>query len=532
MNYVQGTGKSRGIRTAFVLAVIALAVAGTASPAQAQVQESVLYSFPSGTNCETSPCEPGSPAGLVAQGRDGNLYGYSHTGGTNKKCTPASGCGTIYETSTAPGNTPTVIWSFASRDECQLGLTLGTDGYFYGACQIGGQYGDGYVFQFIPNGTGPGTLNTLYSFCSLSNCSDGANPSSRPIEGRDGNFYGTTLIGGTESGSGYGTVYHITSTGTLSTLYSFTDDPNLSYPYGPMYLGSNGNLYGTTQAGTDDDPPFLSCPPSCGAIYEITTAGELTVLYTFTGQPSDGATPTRGVIQGTDGNFYGSTVQGGADNVGTLFKLTPGRGVRISPSPLPPFDYSFTGTSGVYAYGIPRGLAQASNGNFYLDGSGCADGSGSGCNDYGSVFEITPQGKFSYPDAYSFSGPPNDGASPESTLSHTSGTLYGVTEEGGTDNDGALYSLNFNAPQFCRPQILAGQVGATTEILGQGFNSSSVVKFGGVPATEVGVDDCQSGQSNCTFIAVTIPTGAKTGQVTVTTGSTTLYSLQTFYVLP
>jgi uncharacterized repeat protein (TIGR03803 family) len=289
-----------------------------------------------------------------------------------------------------------------------------------------------------------------------------------------------------------------------------------------LFLGSNGNLYGTTQGGISD--PGVSdpvCPPNCGAVYEITTAGNLTPLHIFGGSPSDGATPTRGVIQSREGLVYGTTIQGGEDNFGTIFRMTGTGDTTLVP--LPPFDYSFSS----WANGIPRGMVQASNGNFYITGSGCGDGPPA-CNDYGSIFEITPEGTFSI--AYPFGGPPNDGASPESTLSHTSGILYGVTEKGGNvDNDGTLYSLNFEAPQFCRPQILAGGQLSPTEILGQGFSgeqgSSSVVAFGGVQATSITV-------TGTTFITATIPAGAKTGLVTVTTGSTTLSSLQTFYVLP
>jgi uncharacterized repeat protein (TIGR03803 family) len=478
MNYVQATGESLGgVCAALLLALMALAVAGTAIPAQAQY--SALYDF-------TGPPSASEGAGTVAQGRDGNLYGASHTGGQYNN-------GTIYEMSPS-GGPPTVLYSFSTRDDCGLGLTLGTDGNFYGACAQGGTSGVGYVFQVTPPPSV--TFSVLYSFCSQPHCNDGATPSSRPIEAADGNYYGTTFTGGAND---RGTVYQITPTGT-NVLYSFSEG-NVSYPYGPLLLGSNGNLYGTTEAGTALLPP----PPNFGAVYEITTAGELTVLHIFAGGPSDGATPTRGVIQGSDGNFYGTTIQGGIRNVGTIFKMTPAGKVTLL--------HSFA----TEVYGYPRGLAQASNGNFYGDANDCT----SECKDKGSLFEITPKGKFSI--THKFEGP--DGAHPDSALSNTNGILYGVTEVGGTHNDGVFYDSQVSeAPEFCRPQVILGQENTQTEILGQGFKSSSVVKFGGVTATFV--------LTGTTFITATVPVGALTGPLTVKTGSTRLTSRQPFYVLP
>ncbi len=503
MNYVQGSGKSLGVGTALFLVMIALAVAGGAIPAQAQ-NYSILYDFTG------APSDAGAPAGLVAQGVDGNLYGYSTSGGQY-------GNGTIYQMSPS-GGPPNVLYSFPTDDECGLGLTLGTDGNFYGACAGGGSNGSGYVFQFTLGATQP---VVLYNFCkSGPPCSDGNAPSSRPIEGTPGNFYGTTLTGGANK---TGTVYQITSTGAFTSLYSFPNDPNVSYPDGPLLLASDGNLYGTTQASTSDYP---SCPPCGGAVYEISTDGKFfNVLHTFTGTPSDGATPTRGVIQGTDGDLYGTTVYGGFSqglNYGTIFQLTltPTGEVKTFTIPRPAFDdFSFTTSD----YGHPRGLDQSSTGNFYGDANGCSIKKG--CYDNGSLFEITPAGTFSW--AHEFGGPPNDGADPDSTLSHTNGTLYGVTRGGGTDDLGVFYSLNFNAPEFCRPQITFGHQGDPIGILGQNFSSSSVVKFGGTQAEIV----TQTG----TFITAKIPAGAKTGLVEVTTpgfNQPALYSLQAFRVLP
>ncbi len=537
MNYVRGKGKSLG--TALVLAMIALAVTGSAVTAQAQVYK-VFYPF------EQSATEPGSPSGVVAQGIDGNLYGYSDYGGSNSSCQVKKGCGTIYRITPCQNCTPAapiVLYSFASYDNCGWGLTLGSDNNFYGACQTGGA-GYGYVYQFIPNGTDPGTFTPIYTFCQNGPpCSDGAITTARPIEGRDGNYYLNTIAGGNPNctnviaANGCGTVFQLIYTAEQgvqwpgNVLYAFSPDDNLVNPSGVLTVGSDGNLYGTTQGATFTQRILPSCPPNCGTVYEISTAGELTVLHTFQGQDyDDGATPTHGVIQGTDGNFYGTTAQGGANGLGFVYKMTPNGELKGLPAipPLPPssFDYSFTTTDA--EYGLPRALAQGSDGNIYGDARDCSQSGQDSCQyylGYGGVFEITPKGKFG-PWVVGFDG--SNGQNPDSKVSHTSGVIYGVTGLGGEFNNGVMYSITLNdveQPQFCHPQILAGQAGGTIGILGQGFVSgSSVVEFGGVPAAITSITS--------TYITATIPPGALTGLVTVTTGSTTLNSLQTFYVLP
>ena len=239
------------------------------------------------------------------------------------------------------------------------------------------------------------------------------------------------------------------------------------------------------------------------------------------------------MIQGTDGNFYGTTVQGGANGLGFVYKMT-GNGRGEAPPIIPPslFDYSFTTTDA--GYGVPRALVQASDRNFYGDARDCTILGEYGCEYYGGLFEITQAGG---PSGFSWihgfegqNGQPPDGDNPDSKVSHTSGVIYGVTGQGGNHNDGVIYSITLKdveQPEFCRPQILAGQAGGTPiGILGQGFGSSSVVTFGGVKATGVTVN------ATGTFLTATIPAGAQTGLVEVTTGTTTLTSLQTFHVLP
>ena len=139
----------------------------------------------------------------------------------------------------------------------------------------------------------------------------------------DGNFYGTAVdLNGEESG----TIFQFTPGGALTTLYTFKSGIGPAYgPFGPLIQGTDGNFYGTTAGGFGS-----SCPGDCGTVFKITPAGTLTTLYTFDG--TGGIGPNGGLVQGTDGNFYGTTALGGAlgcgpsdpqGDCGTIFKNHP-----------------------------------------------------------------------------------------------------------------------------------------------------------------------------------------------------------------
>jgi uncharacterized repeat protein (TIGR03803 family) len=215
----------------FILTLLALATVAATTVAHAQTF-SVLYNF--GTNAG----DPQSPyfSGIIAQGRDGNIDITAPTGG-------AQGYGAAFRIT--PGGTLTMPYSFDETDEDSFsGLTLGTDGNFYGTTYEGGTSSDGTVFKITPSGT----RVTLYSF---TNNGDGANPYAPPIQGTDGNFYGTTLQGGA-NGPDYGTVYKIIPSAKFTTLYSF-DGTHGYYPFAPLVQGIDGNFYGTTQGGGTSD---------------------------------------------------------------------------------------------------------------------------------------------------------------------------------------------------------------------------------------------------------------------------------------
>jgi uncharacterized repeat protein (TIGR03803 family) len=478
----------------FTLAVLVIMFV-VADSGQAQTY-SVLYNFGSAGGDPSQPLA----AGIVAQGRDGNLYGTAVNGGANNQ-------GAVFKIT--PKGTLNVVFSFNATALGPFspfsGLTLGTDGDFYGTTQGGGSSDDGTIFKITP----AGSLTVLHSFTGLA---DGYTPKSPPVEGTDGNFYGTAIRGANSAcGNGCGTVYKITPSGNFTTLYPF-DFTHGATPWGPLVQGTDGNFYGTTAAGGTG---------SGGVVFKITPAGKLTVLHSFCSHPAcaDGQLPSSPLVQGSDGNFYGTTGQGGANGYGEVFKITAGGTLTVL--------HSMNGTSDGYnPFEGNAGLVQATDGNFY------GANSFGGSLGHGTFFKITPKGAFSV--LHNFDG--TDGVNPYVTpFQHTNGVIYGDTQLGGTGNVspcvagtsaascGVFYSWTAGLPASVKLLPTSGKVGSQIGILGQGFSSSSVVKFNGVKATTVKL-------MGTTFLLATVPAGTLDGYVTVTTGTTTLKSSQQFLV--
>ena len=220
---------------------------------------------------------------------------------------------------------------------------------------FGGTYGAGTVFKI----TSRGTMSTVYSFCPQNNCPDGGDPDAGLVQATDGNLYGTTVAGGAYNA---GTIFKITLGGMLTTLYSFCSQSDCSdgeQPIAGLVQATDGNFYGTTHGGGAN---YL------GTVFKITPGGTLTSLYSFCSQSgcADGQWPFAGLVQATDGNFYGATIGGGAYNVGTIFKITPSGTLTTL--------HSFTGSDGAEPWAAP---VQASDGNFYgTTGYGGVNGAG------------------------------------------------------------------------------------------------------------------------------------------------------------
>jgi uncharacterized repeat protein (TIGR03803 family) len=283
-------------------------------------------------------------AGLI-QAADGNLYGTTYSGGS-------SGGGTAFRTTLSGGLTTLHAFSSGSDGSNPWGLVQATDGNFYGTTSSGGASGDGTVFKMLPNGTVTG----LHSFSDA----DGASPRGGLVLGNDGNLHGVTLRYGV--GSPYdGTVFKISTTGTLTTLFNGSGTNRFS-PRDRLVQGSDGNFYGTTL----DDGVNRS-----GTIFKVTPSGLLTRLYSFTGD-SDGQWPRAALVEGKDGYFYGTTTIGGAYGNGTVFRMTPG-GLLTT---LLHFD-GFNGANPAAP------LVQATDGTFY------GTTPNGGANGFGTVFRLS-----------------------------------------------------------------------------------------------------------------------------------------------
>jgi uncharacterized repeat protein (TIGR03803 family) len=466
-----------------------------ATPTSSHAQTySALYEFGGKTG------DPASPqySGIIAQGRDGNLY-------STAPATPVGGlcsfCGAVFKIT--PSGTLTVVYYFNDPAGSGYtpfgGLTLGTDGNFYGTTKAGGTFNLGTVFKI----TAGGTLTKLYDFGKCkSPCVDGAYPIAPPVQGSDGNFYGTTPY--TTNGTNDGIVYKITPAGKFTILYVFNGSSG-AFPNDPLIQGTDGNFYGTTTLGGKNLGStcvvrFASF--TCGTVFKMTPAGKVTFIYEF--DKTHGAGPIGPVIQGTDGNLYGTTSEGGTNGFGVVFKLTPAGVLTVL--------QDFNGTDGKTP---DAGLVQANDGAFY----GVA--SAGGTLGFGTIFKITSTGTFKV--LYNFEN--THGATPEVTLfQHTNGILYGDTHSGDSHGDGVFYSLNIGAAEFARLQPTSGNVGSSVGIFGQGFTGTKAVSFNGVNATPLSVTD--------TYLTVKVPSGAKTGTVTVVRPSGNLNSLQQFKVTP
>ncbi len=246
----------------------------------------------------------------------------------------------------------------------------------------------------------------------------------------------------------------------------------------------------------------------CGTIFKITSLGKLTILHRF--DSSDGAGPFDGLTLASDGNFYGTTLVGGSFDGGTVFKATPSGTVTNL--------YSFCCHDGENP---DAGLVQGTDGHFY--GTTSEDGADYG----GTVFSITPGGTLTT--LHSFDGP--DGNMPLSgLLQATTGSFYGTTALGGdlTCNPvygcGTVFGLDMGLGVFVTFVRFAGKVGQTGPILGEGFTGTTSVSINGIQANFTVISD--------TYIRATVPEGATTGYVTVTTPSGVLTSNVPFRVLP
>jgi uncharacterized repeat protein (TIGR03803 family) len=441
----------------------------------------------------------------IVQGVDGNFYGAANTGG-------AFNGGTIYKVT--PDGTLSLVYTFCSQGaECSdgrfpLSLVVGADGNFYGITGGGGATAFGSFFQLTP----AGTLTTLYSFCPDPGCFHGQTPSGSLALGTDGNFYGTTQIGGYP---GQGTVFKITPSGTLTTLHTFckqTNCPDGAVPAAGLVLARDGTFYGTTTRGGSTQN---------GTIFRIGPAGNFTTLHNFCLESNctDGQFPQGPLVVTFDGNIFGATGGGGTGSLddspsGMIFELTAGGTYSVV--------YNFCVVTNCDDGINPQDITLGTDGKFY--GTTAVGG----FINQGTAFRMTSAGVLTRLHSFRYT----DGAKPENALLEgTDGNFYGVTTYGGTydkkdcagEGCGALYRLSVGLTPFVKTVQPGGQVGDSVIILGSDLTGTSSVSFHGTAATFTVV--------SATEITATVPTGATTGTIQVVTPGGTLNSNVAFRVL-
>ena len=438
------------------------------------------------------------PVALV-QGRDGLLYGTTIHGGM-------FGAGTAFKTTTT--GTLKTLHHFGSTSidgaYPESGVTLAANGAFYGTTLLGGSFSEGTFFKL----TSGGTLTILFKFPSDS--AHGGQPDAAPLQASNGQFYAADGSGGANA---CGIIFKIAGTGVLTPLFQFPNVPfcGTGGKPGEMIQATDGNIYGTVWQGLNGT--------NNGSIFKMDLSGNVTDLYDFQASP-DGANPV-GLVEGSDGNFYGTTEYGGANNAGMIFRMTPNGGITKLG------DFGTPANRGNH----PRApLIQATDGNFY----GTTQGGGNQCgtSGCGTIFQLTPAGVLST--IYEFNYANNNNTGPWSPLGpltqDTDGTFFGVTAAGGTNTScnlgcGTIYHMTVaGIGPFVALDPTAANVGKAVAILGQGFVGTTSVKFNGVAATFT--------VKKNTYIAATVPVGASTGFVTVTTPRGTLKSNVPFQVLP
>ena len=472
-----GFGSSRTLCLMAVALAFALTILGTPHLHAQSYQD--LHDF----SCATG-CSPDN-YGLLRLGVDGYLYGTTTAGGTNN-------LGTIFKILPA-GTGYTVLWNFdgtPTGSGPSAGLTLATDGNFYGTAFEGGSSNAGTLFSLNPKTS---VVSVLHNFVK----GDGGYPEVPPIEAKDFNLYGTTDDGAT---------YRLTlSTKVFSPLSppgSLADGQG-----GPMFLASDGFMYGSTYHGGGSED---------GTIYRMNTSGVPKIIHQFTG--TDGASAVGTLVQGKDGNLYGTTLYGGpVSNSGSVFKLVPKAPFMLTT--VVGFD-ALSGGINVDGANPSPGLATV-NGTFY---GATSDG---GANSFGTLFEIQAGTFFKF---FDFTGTVGTiwGSNATSDLfPNTDGLLYGVTNSGGANGVGVLYSFTppnptQNVTLCCNWWVILDQ---PVIVLGNNLTGVISVSFGSVAA--------QFQPGSATYLTADVPSAAIDAPITVTlaTGAQ-LQTEQSVHILP
>lgn len=480
----------------YTAALVGLTLAVITVSAQAQ-SFSVMYTF-------TGTPDGAGPIMSNLLNANGTLYGTTTSGG-------AFGFGTIFKLS---GGTETVLYSFtggADGANPDSGLVRDAKGNLYGTTQFGGDLscaflgssGCGVVYKL----TNTSQLTVLHSFTGT----DGVEPQGVILD-KAGNLYGTTFFGGSQN---WGVLYKIDTSGSETVVYSFTGGVDGGEPNESLTMDSAGNVYGATVFGGD----LSGCSGAgCGVIFEGPTSGGETVLHAFTGA-SDGALPNGGLLLDAKGNVYGTATFGG-DAKCNSSQYFSGCGVvfEVMPSTLTEkVMHTFTGPDGANPF---SGLLRDAAGNFF---STTVFG---GASNFGTVFEQNAKGETVL---HSFNGT-TDGKFPYSGLIRDAqGNLYSNTDQGGDLSCGAsggcgtIFKL-LSPPTIVKFSPSSGAVGAAVTITGVSLSQATAVAFNGTAATFTVVSDNQ--------VTTTVPAGATSGTISLTSPAGTAVSSTSFSVTP
>jgi uncharacterized repeat protein (TIGR03803 family) len=434
--------KIKQLRSASLLLALGLpvTVATARSPLPVPIFETV-QGFAVGA--EQPACKPVRDAA-------GNFYGTTYSGG-------AFGSGTIFKVS---NNGDVVTLHHFDIQQGSLpngGLTAGSDGNYYGTTQNGGTFDGGTIFKITPDGA----FTVLHHF---SNGADGGIPSSRLLKASDGNFYGSTYQGGT---GGLGTFYRLTPAGVLSTLVSWQRDAVGWHPNGDLVQSADGSFYGTNRS--------VNIPgnENSGTVFRISPAGVTSVVATLASLPAMAYCLPDGLMQASDGNFYGTTYYGGPSGVGTIYKVTPAGAITL------------LADAGGQANRPAGSLIEGADGALY--GTSHDGGSTGG----GSIFKITTAGTLTTLVNFEVgtSGPANPWAG---LVAGPHGHFYGTSETGGIYGRGTLFKLGSDgslsliapfygdenrAPASKLLQARDGNLYGTTTRGGYGMTANAIFKL-------------------------------------------------------
>jgi uncharacterized repeat protein (TIGR03803 family) len=447
-----------------LLAALALPGLSGRAVAGSSANVTVVHTFSALENASAPfvNADGASPAARMTLGKDGNLYGTTGAGGDSGAgivfvLTPSGNLTNLYSFEGVMAGDGIVNYGLAPNE-----LTAGPRNFFFGTTQSGGIYQNGDIFEVSSSGE----VVELHTFSAeTTNASGnptGANPDgmwpNSLVAGTNAVFYGTTQYGGA---NGTGTIFQVAFNGVFSNLYSFSDassgvNADGATPNG-LTLGADGNFYGTTQAGGAN---------GSGTFFQWTTNGVLTPLYSFGATANDAAQPQAALVQGPNGNFYGTTVIGGSNFSGTIFEISTNGAETVL--------YAFSGTNDG---GLPNtALAMGTDGNFY------GTTAGAGVNNYGTLFKITPAGAFT--SLYSFAALNGNsenpvGATPSTALAvGRDGCLYGGCLAGGANGAGTIfrYTNSLFVPPDQPPYFAVQPPSKTNGLQGMWVTLSAVAK--------------------------------------------------------